>query len=143
MKRALITLLGSAFVWVAICAGPVFAHHGRGGTYVADRTIQIEGTVNRLLWRNPHVAFLIDVRDENGQVTTWTIEHSNVSTLARLGYGRQTLRPGMEVTAEIYPGTMDRPIGLCRKVILADGTEIFLRGVNDSDRYSPLADIRE
>ena len=141
MKRVLITLLGSAFVMVATGAGELFAHHGRGETYISERTIEIEGTINRVLWRNPHVAIMLDVRDESGEVTTWTIEHSNVSTLARLGYGRLTLRPGMEVTAVIFQGTRDRPIGLTRMFILADGTEVFMRGGNDSDRYNPLADI--
>ncbi len=140
MKRALMTSLGSAFALVAMGTGPVLGHHGRGGIYDRDRTIQIEGTVDRMVWRNPHVTFFIDVTDENGQVTTWSIEHSNISTLARLGYGRQILRPGMEVTVEIYPGIEERPLGLCRKVILSDGTEIFIRGVSDSN-YNPLADI--
>ena len=141
MKRVSVIFLGCALVVMAISPGQSLAHHGRGESYVGDHTIQVHGTVNQVSWTNPHIRFLIDVTDENGEVTTWTIEHSNVSTLARLGYGRQTLKPGMEVTAEIYPGTQDRPIGLCSKVILADGTEIFLRGGNDSDRYNPLNDL--
>jgi hypothetical protein len=141
MKRILTALLGSAFVLVALTAGTLFAHHGRGATYAGDRTIEIKGTVKTLLWRNPHISFQIDVKGQNGQVTTWTIEHSNVSTLARLGYGRETLKPGMEVTAVIYPGSKGDPIGLCRKVVLADGTAIFTRGVADGDRYNPLNDI--
>jgi hypothetical protein len=141
MKRVLITLLVSAFVLVAISTGPLFAHHGRGSTYAADRTVDLKGTVNRVAWRNPHIQFLIDVKGANGQVTTWTIEHSNVSTLARLGYDRTTLKPGMEVTAVVYPGSKGEPIGLCRKVVLANGTEIFSRGANDGDRYNPLNDL--
>ena len=142
MKRILTTLLVVTVVMVAMNTGQLFAaHHGRGDTYIADTTKEIKGTINSLLWRNPHVAILIDVTGDDGEVTTWTIEHSNVSTLSRLGYGRQTLKPGMDVTAVIFPGSMDRPIGLCNRIILEDGTEVFMRGGNDSDRYNPLTDI--
>ncbi len=141
MKRILTILLVVTVVTVATSTGELFAaHHGRGDTYIADTTKEIQGTVKEVLWRNPHVAILIDV-EENGQTTTWTIEHSNVSTLARLGYGRQTLKPGMDVTAVIFPGSQDRPIGLCSRIILEDGTQVFMRGGNDSDRYNPLTDF--
>jgi hypothetical protein len=124
MKRVLVALLAVAF------AAPLYAHHGRGSTYDGSKVTQIKGTVNRVSWRNPHIGIFIDVKDASGKVTTWSIEHSNVSTLSRLGYGRQTLQPGMEVTAHINPGTEGRPIGLCRKIVLADGKEVFVRGAN-------------
>jgi hypothetical protein len=126
MRRVLIILLGSAFVLVA---GPIFAHHGRGATY-ANKEIQIKGVVKQVLWRNPHIGIVIDAPDASGQVVSWHIEHSNVSTLSRLGYGRLSLQAGMQVTAVINPGAKGEPIGLCRKIILADGKEIFIRGAN-------------
>ena len=133
MKRVLIAWLASVVVMVGVLtvgAGPVFAHHGRGTTYEAAKVIQVKGTVKQVLWRNPHIGILLDAKDANGNVVTWAIEHSNVSTLSRLGYGRTSLQPGMEVTAFINPGTHGEPIGLCRKIVLADGKEIFLRGAN-------------
>ena len=73
--------------------GELLAHHGRGVTYDTDSEIALEGTIKEFVWRNPHTAILIDVEDENGDVVTWAIEHSNVSTLARAGYSRRTLVP--------------------------------------------------
>jgi hypothetical protein len=130
MKRRFITALGFAFVVLLIGsrgARPLLAHHGRGTLYDDKKEISIKGTVSEVLWRNPHIAIFIDVKDANGKVVTWAIEHSNVSQLTRLGYGKNTLRPGMEVTAVINPGSKGEPVGLCQKVILADGKEIFLR----------------
>jgi Family of unknown function (DUF6152) len=114
----LVTLLG---------ATPLLAHHGRGSTYDTKKEVALKGTVKEVVWRNPHIAIFLDVKDSSGKVTTWAIEHSNVSQLARLGYSKGTLRPGMEVTAVVNPGSKGEPIGLCQKVILADGKEIFLR----------------
>lgn len=127
MKRVLIALLG-----LTIGAGTLFAHHGRGATYDSTKEVSVKGTVKQVLWRNPHIGILIDVKDQSGKVTTWAIEHSNVSTLARLGYGRQSLQPGWEVTVVVNPGSHGEPIGLCRKVILPDGKEIFQRGADAS-----------
>jgi len=129
MTRILIALLTVTFVSIAILglsAIPLLAHHGRGATY-AKTELSLKGTVKEVLWRNPHIAIFLDVKDNHGKVTTWAIEHSNVSQLARLGYSRTTLRAGMEVTAVVNPGAKGEPIGLCQKIILADGKEIFLR----------------
>ena len=111
---------------VVLISMPALAHHGRGATY-AKKEVSLKGTVKEVLWRNPHIAIFLDVKDDNGKVTTWAIEHSNVSQLARLGYSKTTLRPGMAVTAVVNPGSRGEPIGLCQKIILADGKEIFLR----------------
>jgi len=129
MKRIFSTFLMGTFALVAILAlssTPLLAHHGRGATY-AKTDLSLKGTVKEVLWRNPHIAIFLDVKDNNGKVTTWAIEHSNVSQLARLGYSRTTLRPGMEVTAIVNPGSKGDPIALCQKIVLADGKEIFLR----------------
>jgi len=129
MKRFFSEFLVSAFLYttlLALISTPVLAHHGRGATY-AKKEVSLKGTVKEVLWRNPHIAIFLDVKDDNGKTTTWAIEHSNVSQLARLGYSKTTLRPGMEVTAVVNPGSKGEPIGLCQKIILADGKEIFLR----------------
>src|SRR5437870_11954397 len=129
MKRIIITLATGSFVLAAILAlssAPLLAHHGRGATY-AKTDLSLKGTVKEVLWRNPHIAIFLDVKDDNGKVTTWAIEHSNISQLARLGYSRTTLRAGMQVTAVVNPGDKGQPIGLGQKSILPDGREVFLR----------------
>ena len=128
MKRIFVAWLGFCFILiVSIGAAPLVAHHGRGAIYDAKKKIELKGTVTEVQWRNPHIAIFIDVKGADGKVTNWAIEHSNVSQLARLGYGKNTLRAGMEVTVVVNPGSKGEPVGLCQKVMLADGKEIFLR----------------
>src|SRR5215510_2524913 len=128
MKRFSAVLFTVFWVLLTLLnAIPLLAHHGRGSTYDTKKEVPLKGTVKEVVWRNPHIAIFLDVKDPSGKVTTWAIEHSNVSQLARLGYTKGTLRPGMEVTAVVNPGSKGEPIGLCQKVILADGKEIFLR----------------
>jgi hypothetical protein len=128
MKRFSAVFFAVPLIVVALLNSTnLLAHHGRGSTYDTKKELPLKGTVKEVLWRNPHIAIFLDVKDANGKVTTWAIEHSNVSQLARLGYNKGTLKPGMEVTAVVNPGSKGEPIGLCQKVILADGKEIFLR----------------
>ena len=108
-------------------AGPLFAHHGRGATYDMKKEVALKGTITEISWRNPHIAVSVDVKDAAGKVTTWTIEHSNITTLAMQGYGKTTLKVGQEVTAYVHPGAAGTPIGLCMKFIFPDGKEVFQR----------------
>ena len=79
------------------------------------------------MWRNPHIAVLIDVPDADGKVVNWRIEHSNVTTLARQGYIRNSLPVGAMVTAVVSPGTGGVPVGLMEYLVLEDGTRMFGR----------------
>ena len=108
-------------------AAPLLAHHGRGATYDMKKQVTLKGVVTEVSWRNPHVLIWMDVKDENGKVTNWGFENSNVSSLAREGYNRNTLRVGQEITAIVNPGTNGAPVGIVVRVILADGKVIMSR----------------
>jgi hypothetical protein len=123
MKRILIVLV----VVLSVGGGSLFGHHGRGSTYDTKKEVALKGTVSQLAWRNPHVSIFVDVKGDDGKVTTWVVEHSNISQLARLGYGRNTLQVGMQVTAYVNPGSKGEPIGLCQRFVLPDGKEVFQR----------------
>jgi hypothetical protein len=112
---------------LSLVTGPLVAHHGRGTTYDVTRQVTLQGTITEVSWRNPHIAIFIDVKDGNGDAVKWVIEHSNITTLVRQGYGRTTLKVGEEVTAIVNPGNGGATVGLCNKIILPDGTEIFQR----------------
>lgn len=118
-----------------IVATPLFAHHGRGATYDMKKQVTLTGVVTEVAWRNPHVAIYMDVKDTNGKVVNWAFENSNVSTLARQGYNRNTLKVGQEITAVVNPSAQGAPRGIVVKVILAGGKEIMSResGANPVD----------
>ena len=119
------------FVLVAgmsIGAASLFAHHGRGATYDMKKQVTLKGVVTEVAWRNPHVAIYMDVKDADGKVVNWAFENSNVSTLARQGYNRNSLKIGQEITAVVNPSAAGTPRGIVVKFILADGKEIMSRG---------------
>ena len=118
-----------------IAAAPLFAHHGRGATYDMKKQVTLKGVITEVAWRNPHVAIYIDVKDAGGKVVNWAFENSNVSTLARQGYNRNTLKVGEEITAIVNPSAQGAPRGIVVKVILPGGKEIMSResGANPVD----------
>lgn len=117
----------------SILAAPLSAHHGRGDAYDMENPVTLEGTVTEVRWANPHVVIFMDVADGTGAVVNWGFENSNVSTLARQGYNRRTLRIGQPITALVNPSRQGAPVGIVVKVILEDGTEIMSR-----ERGNPL-----
>ena len=125
MKK-LLTLTALAIALLTV-AGPLSAHHGRGATYDMKKEVALKGTISEVYWRNPHIQVSVDVKDEAGKVTTWVIEHSNITTLAMQGYGKTTLKAGDNVTAYVHPGAAGQPVGLCVKFVMADGKEVFQR----------------
>ena len=126
MRTMIVALLLSAATTVA--ADPGAAHHGTGISYdLAAPLSTIKGVVTEFAWRNPHVSIFIDVKDAQGTVVNWGLEHNNVYSLAQLGYNRNTLRPGQEVTAVFHPSRSGAPVGLVVKIVLADGTETLHR----------------
>jgi hypothetical protein len=125
MKK-LMTVFGLV-AGLSIGTGPLAAHHGRGDAYDMQNPVTLEGTVTEVRWANPHVVIFMDVVGEDGKVVNWGFENSNVSTLARQGYNRRTLRVGQEITAEVNPSRQGAPVGIVMAVILEDGTEIMSR----------------
>ena len=125
MTKVMISVLLVA--GLSLVAEPLAAHHGRGSTYDISRQVELKGTVTEVSWRNPHIAIYLAVPSDNGDVVEWVIEHSNITTLARQGYGRTTLKVGDEVTAVVNPGSGGATVALCNRITLPDGTEIFHR----------------
>ena len=106
----------------------VAGHHGTGISYDLNAPLAtIKGTVTEFAWRNPHVSIFIDVKDAQGKVVSYALEHNNVNSLATLGYHRNTLKPGQEVTAVFHPSRSGAPVGLTVKIVLPDGKEILQR----------------
>ena len=125
MKK-LLTVFGLV-AGLAVAAGPLSAHHGRGDAYDMQNPVTLEGQVTEVRWANPHVVIFMDVADAQGNVVNWGFENSNVSTLARQGYNRRTLRVGQDITAIVNPSRQGAPVGIVVAVILEDGTEIMSR----------------
>ena len=103
MKNGDIAMTSRSVTFFAVAAGlllasvPAFAHHGDAGRY-EDAITSLSGTVVILQLINPHASIILDVMDESGQVLRWQAEVSSANGLARIGWTKDTLKPGDKIT---------------------------------------------
>jgi len=74
-----------------------FAHHSTAIYDLVHGTI-ITGIVTRFDWENPHVHIALEVTGENNEPEHWTVEVESPSTLSRLGWNKQVVKPGDRIT---------------------------------------------
>ena len=79
------------------------AHHSFSSTFHTDQYIEIEGVITRVLWRNPHVMFMIDVANEDGEIIEWEIEANSLSLLRRAEISRELFNIGDQVRISGWP----------------------------------------
>ena len=81
-------------------AAPVAGHHSEAAEYDASKPVKVTGTLKQVEWQNPHVWFYVDVKDENGNVTTWGFSAAPPGALMRRGVTKASLKIGAVVSVE-------------------------------------------
>jgi hypothetical protein len=120
MKLAMCSSLMVGLLMVCV---PLFAHHG-GSDYDVQHPITLKGTVTEFFWSNPHCQVFLDVKDDSSKVVNWTIETLAPAVLRRAGWSAKTLHPGDQIAITFVPSKRGTPVGMLRKVVLPDGTEL-------------------
>ena len=80
---------------VAILSGmSVRAHHAFSSEFDSDKPVNLEGSVSKLEWVNPHAWIHIDVKAPDGKVETWMIETGSPNVLLRRGFNKSMVNIG-------------------------------------------------
>jgi hypothetical protein len=106
---------------LVVCV-PVFAHHG-GSEYDVKNPVTLKGTVTQFYWANPHCQVYLDAKDDKGKVVDWVIETLAPAVMKRAGWSSQLLHPGDVITVTLVPSKTGAPVGMVRKLVLANGQE--------------------
>jgi hypothetical protein len=61
---------------------PAVAHHSAAAAYDETKNVEVQGTVKRVLVRNPHSWVFLDSTDEKGQTVEWQIEMGGTTSMA-------------------------------------------------------------
>ena len=96
-------LLAVTVASMAFLATAVRAHHSWPAIYKTDESITIEGVVTEFLFRSPHLALMLDVRTDTGEVEQWMVEWGSPRRHLAQGHARDVFRPGDEVTVTGQP----------------------------------------
>jgi hypothetical protein len=122
MKSKLAVFFAVFFGFLAVSV-PVFAHHGNSA-YDMSKTVPQKATITRFEYTNPHTQVYYDITNDKGEVEHWVAETTNPAMLNRVGWSRDTLKPGDQVTLWVNPNKVGAKITFLQKVTLADGKEL-------------------
>jgi len=126
-----------AGVGLLLTAAPVWAHHAFAAEFDAKKPVKFRGTVKKMEWINPHAWIHIDVKADDGKVTTWMIEAGTPNTLFRRGFTKQSLAPGTEILVDGYQSKDGSNRANGRDITFTDGRKLFLGSSGTGAPYDP------
>jgi hypothetical protein len=113
-------------VLIGFAAG-LNAHHGTAASYDQTKVVTLKGTVTEFVWRNPHSALFLDVKQPTGEMVSYSIEMFSPSLMVKQGYTRTVLKKGDTVELDVHPSLAGTPSGECL------GCRLLVNGKDPSD----------
>ena len=120
-------LLACVIVGFSLLAAgkPIRAHHSETAEYDRAKPVKVTGTIKKVEWQNPHIWFYVDVKDENGKITTWGFSAAPPGSLMRRGITKDALKIGAVVNVEGSRARDGSNNASGRSVTFADGTNVL------------------
>ena len=85
-----------------VMVGPLLAHHSLGSEFQMGTPSALTGVLTKVEWDNPHIYWAVDVKDQGGKVTRWSIEGLPPSYLRRSGVTRQSMEALVGATITVH-----------------------------------------
>ncbi|HEY1239566.1 MAG TPA: DUF6152 family protein [Bryobacteraceae bacterium] len=118
-----------AVVVVTLAAAvPLIAHHAFAAEFDVNQPVKVRGTITKLEWVNPHAWLYVDVKGDDGKVVNWHFELGPPNALVRLGWKKDSIPAGLEVTISGFRAKSGEAVANGRSIILPDGKELFSGG---------------
>ena len=116
--------LGLALLTSTALAAPALAHHSFS-MFDQEKVVTMNGTVKELEWTNPHSWLRVMVEDATThQNQQWSIELASTGQQTRIGWNKESVKPGDKVTVEINPLKDGTRGGTLLLITLPDGTKL-------------------
>ena len=137
MKRESFAALIAAGAMALSVVPVALAHHSFAAEFDATKVVTLTGKVSKVEWANPHARFYIDVVNDKGQVVNWDFEMGSPNGLMRLGWRRDSLKVGDEITVN---GTLAKNapnVGNARSVTMVKTGKRLFAGSSEGDTNTP------
>lgn len=119
MFFAVISAAAGLFVTSAV----VLAHHSQS-IFDLQNLTDLMGTVTAFEWSNPHVVIYLEVKNDRGAVQKWAVSSTAPNNLQRMGWNRNTLKPGDRITISGNRHKQGQPLMYLRKIVLPTGQAV-------------------
>jgi Family of unknown function (DUF6152) len=111
----------------SLIAAPTVAHHSFA-MFDATKVVTLDGTVKSFEWTNPHMWLTVTVPQANGQAIEYPLEMQGIAGAVKLGWKRDTARPGDKISVNIHPLRDGTHGGQLLSVVLASGAKLGVMG---------------
>ena len=119
------------FAFGVLATATLSAHHSFSAEFDNSKPVNLQGTVTKVDWLNPHIWIYLDVKDDKtGQVASWQCEGGAPNSLARNGWTKDALKKGD--TISIVGSHAKDATNTCNasSVTLPDGRRVFAGSSN-------------
>ena len=106
-----------------LLASHAFSHHS-DSIYDMGTLVTVTGTVEQFEFLNPHEIINLDVAGANGAIEKWIVFGSAPAVLAKVGWTKNTIKPGERITITGFQYKDGRKGMLQLKVMRSDGTAL-------------------
>ncbi len=127
MRPVLVAAIAAGLA-LGTAAVPARAHHSFAAEYDLKKPVELKGTVVSLEWVNPHAWIRMEVKDEEGKVTTWNCELGSPNLLMRNGWRKDSIKPGEVIIVTGSAAKDGANMANARSVRTADGQRVFNAG---------------
>lgn len=124
MRKWLVFAL-SAAAGLLVAVAPMMAHHSFAAEFDGAKPVDLVGTVTKVDWVNPHSWVYIDVKGEDGTVANWGLETGPPNVLYRMGWRKDTVKPGDSITVHGFMAKDGSHTVAAREITTPDGRKLF------------------
>jgi hypothetical protein len=117
-----LAVLGAALPF-GVAAPPAFAHHSFG-LFDMSKTAEVEGTIVKLEWSNPHCWLFLASGPSDAEAVNYGFELTSVGEMTRRGWTKTSVKPGDKVKVTYHPVRDGRPAGYMVSVMTDEGKYI-------------------
>jgi hypothetical protein len=113
-------------VGAALCLAPAQAHHSTAAEFDQSKPVTFTGTVQKVMWMNPHIYTHIEVKQQGGAPLVYHVEGGPPNSLFRQGWRKDSLKIGDVVTVSGWRAkNPDSPNVGQATITAVDGHRIF------------------
>ena len=84
-----------------VLAASAAAHHNMSAIFDFSQRFTSTGTLTKVDWRNPHIYVFVDVKNEKGQVETWSFEGPSPGFFRQRDVGKENFESSMQKSVRV------------------------------------------